>query len=138
VAEPTVLVDTNVLIAAMLGSTTARQTLRAIVTRAYDWVTTPALIVELNDVPRRSKFEGVITAAHTRAMLRQLRDHARLIHPSTIINACRDPRDNHVLAAAVDSHATHLITGDRDLLVLTPFRGTGILPPTEFLAELSP
>lgn len=135
-AKPTVIVDTNVLIAAMLGSRTARRALRAIVTMRCPWYISPELIQELIDVPRRPKFNGVITTELTHGMLRRLRRHARLIEPTTSVQACRDPRDNHVLAAALDSHATVLITGDRDLLVMTPFRNVAVTTPTEFLTQL--
>lgn len=49
------------------------------------------------------------------------------------IKACRDPKDDKFLEAAVSGQATHLITGDADLLVLDPFQGIRILPPQEFL-----
>ncbi|MGC2743605.1 MAG: putative toxin-antitoxin system toxin component, PIN family [Candidatus Angelobacter sp.] len=52
------------------------------------------------------------------------------------IKACRDPKDNKFLEVAVSGKATHLITGDSDLLVLDPFQGIRILPPQEFLDSI--
>ena len=54
------------------------------------------------------------------------------------INSCHDPRDNKFLEIALSGRATHLITGDADLLVLDPFQGIRILSPQEFLDLASP
>jgi putative PIN family toxin of toxin-antitoxin system len=39
---------------------------------------------------------------------------------------CRDPDDDHVLAAALSMHASHIVTGDADLLALGAFQGIQI------------
>jgi hypothetical protein len=45
------------------------------------------------------------------------------------------PNDSHLLALAVDVKARYLITGDKDLLVLNPFRKIRIASPAHFLAK---
>jgi putative PIN family toxin of toxin-antitoxin system len=47
-----------------------------------------------------------------------------------------DPDDDHILAAAVEGEATHLVTEDRHLLSLDPWRGISILTRTALMAEL--
>jgi putative PIN family toxin of toxin-antitoxin system len=54
------------------------------------------------------------------------------------ITACRDPKDNQVLETAIDGHATCILSGDKDLLVLNPFRDIPILTPSEFLGLYLP
>lgn len=49
------------------------------------------------------------------------------------IAACRDPKDDKFLSLAVSGHATHIITGDQDILALDPFQGIRILTPRDFL-----
>jgi putative PIN family toxin of toxin-antitoxin system len=49
------------------------------------------------------------------------------------INACRDPKDDKFLSLAVSGGATHLVTGDKDLLALDLFEGVRILTPHAFL-----
>ena len=51
----------------------------------------------------------------------------------SIVNICRDEKDNFLLALAQDSEADFLLTGDKDLLVLNPFGKTQILRLPEFL-----
>ena len=48
---------------------------------------------------------------------------------------CTDPDDNRVLECALASQATHIVTGDRDLLALDPFRNVRIVRAAKFIAE---
>jgi len=41
-----------------------------------------------------------------------------------------------VLECAVEGNADFIVTGDRDLLVLDPFRGVRIISPTAFSEHL--
>ena len=50
------------------------------------------------------------------------------------VQASRDPNDDHVLGCAIAAGAQVLITGDKDLLTLNPFRGVAIVTPAGFLA----
>jgi putative PIN family toxin of toxin-antitoxin system len=58
-----------------------------------------------------------------------------LVEPSEIVTDCTDPDDNRVLECALASQATHIVTGDRDLLALDPFRTVRIVQAAKFLAE---
>ena len=49
------------------------------------------------------------------------------------IRACRNPRDDKFLELAVHGLADAIVTGDRNLLELNPFRGIAILTPAEYL-----
>lgn len=63
--------------------------------------------------------------------------NADLVEVDVTITDCRDPKDNKFLALAVSGQATHLVTGDQDLLILHPYRSTSILTPRQFLAEIA-
>ena len=48
---------------------------------------------------------------------------------------CRDPDDDKLIETAVMGAADCLVTGDRDLLDMSPFQGIPILTPRAFLHE---
>ncbi len=50
---------------------------------------------------------------------------------------CRDPDDDHVIAAALVVDADYIVTGDRDLLVLGQHERIQILSAREFIEALS-
>jgi predicted nucleic acid-binding protein len=50
------------------------------------------------------------------------------------LKASRDPNDDHILGCAVAAGAKAVITGDKDLLELHPFRDIAIVTAAHFLA----
>lgn len=58
---------------------------------------------------------------------------AELVAITERIAACRDPKDDKFLELAVTGRADVIITGDRDLLALNPFRSIAIITPAEFV-----
>ncbi len=59
------------------------------------------------------------------------------VRPTRRITVCRDPKDDKFLEVAVAGRADAIVSGDLDLLVLSPFEGIPILEPAEFLARLA-
>lgn len=49
-------------------------------------------------------------------------------------SACRDHDDLHVLGLAQHASAKFIVTGDKDLLELSRYKGTDIVTPREFWA----
>lgn len=58
---------------------------------------------------------------------------AKLVEPTTTVNTCRDPNDNHIIACALSAKATCIVTRDEDLLILKTYQGIKITTPEEFL-----
>ena len=56
-------------------------------------------------------------------------------HVATVEPACRDPKDNIFLALAQAGGADIIVSSDKDLLVMHPWRGIAILTAAEFLAQ---
>lgn len=53
--------------------------------------------------------------------------------PNVSIRACRDPKDDKYLELAVSVQADCIVTGDKNLLVLHPFRSIPIMNASDFL-----
>jgi uncharacterized protein len=64
---------------------------------------------------------------------------ALLVRDATIVDitekvtASRDPKDDMLLEVALSGRAACIVSGDKDLLVLNPFRSIPILTPDDFL-----
>ncbi len=58
---------------------------------------------------------------------------AQWVNVDVRITACRDSKDDKFLEVAVTGHATHIVTGDEDLLALNPFLGIQIVSPQVLL-----
>ena len=58
-----------------------------------------------------------------------------LVIPDQTVDACRDPKDNKFLEAALAGEADCIVSGDADLLDMGSFEEIPILRPAEFLAQ---
>jgi hypothetical protein len=92
---------------------------------------------EYLEVVRRPRIQKYITQERVENTV-QLMESLTVIYPrqSIILPVSRDPKDNYLLQASMNLNARYLVSGDSDLLVLHPYRGTRILRYTDFLAEL--
>src|SRR3954447_10694116 len=76
------------------------------------------LLDEFVEVARRPKFKKYFSLADLQDLLQQIRLRAEFINVTSDVKLCRDSKDNFLLSLAADGKATHLITGDKDLLEL--------------------
>lgn len=84
---------------------------------------------------RRRKFDPYLREEERLAFLAALIREAEIVDVTRVITECRDPKDNKFLELAIGGAASHILTGDADLLAMHPFRGVAILTPHDFLAE---
>lgn len=125
--------DTNVLISALLiPASLPRQSLD-IALGSGRVLTSIALISEIHAVLTRKDFSRYIDEEDAFTFIAALTREAELIEVNVSFTACRDPKDNMLLELAVSGRATHLITGDADLLALHPFQGIEVVSPRDFL-----
>lgn len=127
-----VVFDTNTLISAfLLPQSIPRQALDAAVASGH-LLLSIATATELTEVLRQPKFDRYLTEHRRLTLLAVLVRAADLVEVDATITDCRDPKDNKFLELAVSGGATHLVTGDQDLLMLHPYRGITILTPASF------
>src|SRR5262245_61795829 len=132
-ARERVVVDTNVLISGLLSttSTPAKALDRAVTTAQL--VATTATVRELMTKLTSSKFDRYISREKRDALLLRLAPMLDIIEVVQRVQACRDARDDKFLEAAVNGRADVLVSGDKDLLTLHPFRGIDIVTPAAYL-----
>ncbi|NWF63728.1 MAG: putative toxin-antitoxin system toxin component, PIN family [Chloroflexi bacterium] len=89
------------------------------------------IIEELYGVLSRPAFDRYIDEEDRLRFLSLLIKEATLVEISEQIQECRDPKDDKFLELAVNGNATLIVSGDKDLQVLNPFRNIPIFstPP---------
>ena len=92
-----------------------------------------ALQAEHLDVFSRPKFDPYARLSVRIDFLNALVRQATTVAISHTVQVCRDPKDNLLLELALSGAADIIVTGDRDLLALHPWRGIAILTPREYL-----
>jgi putative PIN family toxin of toxin-antitoxin system len=93
------------------------------------------LIDEFIEVALRPKFKRYFSLDDIEELLTKVQKKAKFITVISKVDRCRDPKDNFLLALAQDGKATHLITGDQDLLILKKFGRTNILTMGEYIVQ---
>ena len=127
------VLDTNVLVSALLSPGSKS---RMAIDRAHREGTillSLGTLTELFEVLSRKQFRSYIDEEDMRRFLALLTREAQWIDVDVQITACRDTKDDKFLSLAVSGQATHIVTGDADLLALHPFQGVRILTPDAFL-----
>ena len=122
--------DSNVYISAIVFGGIPRDVVMLGEHAQIQLLVSPGLVSEVERVLAR-KFQW--EQRRVRRICQPLWEGARLVRPATEVSVCRDPKDNHLLALALDGEAQYLITGDNDLLVLSPFCDIHVVTPARFL-----
>lgn len=110
-----IVVDTNIWVRALLGGPISLPVLQALYENKFLLLISDALIDELRDVTQRPRLKRGIEAEDIQDLLEQLELRGEFVTLTTIPPYCRDPRDQPVLATAIDGHADAIVTGDDDL-----------------------
>lgn len=125
-----IVLDTNVLVSALLFGGVPRELLGRILAGQVAAVISPALTEELLGI-LRAKFD--LTNAELAAMQRGVLDTFTLVMTYEIVTVLKDEPDNRVLEVAVEGECDSIVTGDKQFLALKMFRGIPILSPRQFL-----
>ncbi len=133
------VIDTGVFVSALIRKQgTTGDVLRALHDGRYTAIYTTDIVVEIIDVLGRAKFRMKyhIEPDDITALVNLIRLRGELVTPAQKVSACRDPKDDKFLEAALAAQTDCIVSGDEDLLDLTPFQDIPILRPAEFLARL--
>ncbi|PZX59904.1 hypothetical protein LV84_01113 [Algoriphagus ratkowskyi] len=93
------------------------------------------LLDEFLEVTQRPKFKKYFSTTDLQSLISKIRTQAEFILVTSSFQICRDPKDNFLLALANDGKASHLITGDKDLLILEKLNETEILTIADYFAK---
>lgn len=128
-----VILDTNVLVSAILFGGKPEQILRSVIEEKILAVTSPVLLSELKEVLSK-KFP--LREPAFKLTVNNLEKILRTVQPKRNIEIARDDDDNRVLEAAIEGKCSYIITGDNDLLSLVTFKNIKIVTPDAFLSSI--
>jgi len=135
-----VLLDTNPLVSALLKPKgVSGQIFSRWRAGLFELAVSPSSLTELADVLRRPHIarKYPIDESIIESHLNVLRNYAQIAFGNLVVDVVgEDPKDNHVLAAALETHSTYIVTGDRHLLNMTQCESIQTLTPRDFLPVL--
>lgn len=131
-----IIIDSNWFLSFLIKDGENRLTLTNIfLTRNIDIIVSDTLLLELTTKIKQPKFRKYFIEKTGLQFVAALAERASNIKIISTVTACRDAKDNYLLALAKDAKADYLITGDKDLLVLKQFESTKIVTLQQFFEE---
>lgn len=127
-----VVIDTNVFVSAVLGST-LQEIFDLWLVGSFELIVSNEIVQEYLGVLRRPKFH--LTTDIIDPIMAQIFQRAEFVTSETSIDIIKaDPSDNKFLEAAIAGQAVYIVSGDSHLLELESFQGVKILTAREFLS----
>jgi putative PIN family toxin of toxin-antitoxin system len=134
-----VVLDTNILVrAVIMPHGTVGPVLLRLRNGDYSLLYSQSLLEELIEVllrPRIYRKYG-LSQEDIKTVVSLILLRGEEVTPQESTNICRDPKDDKFLEVAVSGMADVIVSGDEDLLTLSPFRAIQIVPPRAFLQML--
>ena len=130
--RPHAVLDTNVLISALLFAGAPRAVLEMILAGAIDCSLSLPILDELRDVLHRPKFG--LSSEQVMAVVEELSALGAIVGPSERISAVSAaPDDDRILECALAARARIILSGDAHVLDLGEYQGIRIVNPSGFL-----
>ncbi len=136
IIRPRTVLDTNILISRVLTPNSAiAQFTRKIIDHC-DIIASQETVDELVSVMQRLCHKGVLQEDDMEHFISMYKEIIEWVPVIERIQACRDLKDDKFLELAVNGNAEYIVTGDKDLLVLHPFRDILIVTPADYVSTL--
>jgi uncharacterized protein len=133
-----IVLDTNVIISALILPKSLTRMAFDLALENFEVLMSHEVLAELSEVIYRRRFDRYVQLSNRELFIAKLIAEVEFIEIKEAIAICRDPKDDKFLELVVSGNADFLITGDRDLLILNPFRDTAIISIQDFLETVVP
>lgn len=127
------ILDTNTLVSAALNEYSISGKAFDKANNSGNLLASQATLTELKEVLFRAKFDKYTSITSRKRFYDDYLKLTLILPVDLRITDCRDPKDNKFLELAVAGKADVIVTGDKDLLVLHPYRGIVIMNSAGFL-----
>jgi uncharacterized protein len=126
-----VVFDTNIWISFILSG--KRSLIHdLILDKRLDIYASEELAEELFDTLKSQKFKDIIDNLLIASLKTLFYESVIFVVPKRNIKICRDPKDDFLLALAIEAKSDYLINSDHDLLELDKYAGIKIMKPVDF------
>ena len=134
-----VLLDTNVIISAVIWGGIPRKILDMARNNIITLYTSIALLDELLDVLSRDKFSSILNSKDITPdyIMQRYAMLANIVKPEMVPRIVRDVDDDEVIACATAAKVEIVVSGDKDLLVLHPYQNISMLNPTDAFSQIT-
>jgi len=131
---PRIVLDTNVLISAIVFGGRYREVLEKVIAGRFTMAISAEMLAEFQGVLEGKKFR--YPSDIVRTIVHELLAVSELVRPRMKVEQIKaGPADNRILEWALESGAAFIVSGDRHLLELGRFEGIPILDAAVFLAR---
>jgi putative PIN family toxin of toxin-antitoxin system len=127
------VIDTNVLVSGLIWGGTPAHVVECILSGTVDAYASEETMREYFRILEKLTGNNASVMHQWKSLLLE---YILLIDPQEVITECRDPKDNMFLECAVACEAKYIVSGDKDLISMNPFRNIEILKAQEFLRVL--
>lgn len=130
-----VVLDTNVVISAVLFGGHPRRVIESLLNGRTQGFVSLATLDEIRDVLRRRKFG--LTPDQVLAVVEEFRALCEVVTPGDAVKVMEDdPDDNRILECALAAGAQFIVSGDAHLLDLVRWQDMSILSPGDYMGRL--
>ena len=129
-APPKTVLDTNIIVSALVFGGKPRQIFKLILSKQLEAVISLSLFTELTEILVK-KFNFSSDKIHF--LEQKIKKYFQIVYPTKTINILKDLADNRVLEAAIAGDCQFVISGDKELLELKQYRNIKILTASQFL-----
>ena len=131
-----VVIDTNVLISAIIGQTHGYPYKifdEIVLTGGVTLCVSEQLLKEYEEVSQREKFKKIpLFSEKAKKLIQSLKEISLFVKPTERITEIADDPDNRVLEVAIAASAFVIVTGNTNHFSFSEFRGIKIQTPKEF------
>jgi uncharacterized protein len=131
-----VVLDTNVLVSAVISDGKSRDLLKKAIAHQFLMVTSDLILNEFTAVMRWPKF--CVSEGELQRTISALKRTAEVVTVKTKLSVVRaDPKDDMVVETAVDGSADFIVTGDNHLLAVGTYKFVKVVTIEDMLAILN-
>jgi len=131
-----VVLDTNVLVSALISDGKSRELLKMGIVKQYAIVISDLILKELALVLSRPKFKT--SQDEVQRVIVALMRTAEVVNVTSKLKAVKeDPKDDMIVDTAYDGNANMIVTGDSHLLALNEYREIKIVTVEKMIAYLN-